>query len=54
MDDNVLKLTIEKNGEKNTYEVDLKNVIELCKNTWSIYDGSWSEWGSKKESLIEI
>jgi predicted metalloprotease with PDZ domain len=29
VDDNVLKLTIEKNGEKNTYEVDLKNVIEL-------------------------
>ena len=29
VDDNVLKLTIEKDGEKNTYEVDLKNVMEL-------------------------
>ena len=29
VDDNVLKLTIEKDGEKNTYEVDLKDVIEL-------------------------
>jgi len=26
----------------------------IGKNNWSIYDGSWSEWGSKKESLIEI
>ncbi len=29
VDDNVLKLTIEKNGEKNTYEVDLKDIVEL-------------------------
>jgi len=27
VDDNILKLTIEKDGEKNTYEVDLKDVI---------------------------
>ena len=26
----------------------------IGKNNWRIYDGSWSEWGSKKESLIEI
>ena len=29
IDNNVLKLTIEKDGEINTYEVDLKDVIEL-------------------------
>ena len=29
VDENVLKLTIEKDGEINTYEVDLKDVIEL-------------------------
>ena len=29
VDDNVLKLTIEKDGERNTYEVDFKDVIEL-------------------------
>ncbi len=23
-------------------------------NNWKIYDGSWSEWGSKKNSLIEL
>lgn len=26
----------------------------IGKNNWSIYDGSWSEWGSKKQSIIEI
>jgi|TARA_Y100000031_G_C8249883_1_gene399967 predicted metalloprotease with PDZ domain len=29
VDNNVLKLTIEKDGEKNTYEVDLKDIVEL-------------------------
>ena len=25
----------------------------IGKNNWQVYDGSWSEWGSMKENLIE-